>query len=127
MMILSSEAEILVEAGPVVRTNEEDKEIDPAITALSEEEAAAVFEGQAKIDAINTLLQSGITAIADPDGALIAANAIKAVIGDQTPNDDSLPTIGIEVATNAFNATEVIITPLEAYPHKFSGYNCFTP
>ena len=49
MMILSSEAEILVEAGPVVQTNEEDKEIDPAIAALSEEEAAAVFEGQVNV------------------------------------------------------------------------------
>ena len=49
MMVLSSEAEILSLEGPVVAENDVDAEIDPAIAALSPEDAAAVAEGQVAI------------------------------------------------------------------------------
>ena len=49
MMVLASEAEILLLEGPAVAEDDIDAEIDPAIAALSPEEAAAVAEGQVAI------------------------------------------------------------------------------
>ena len=46
MMILASEAEILALIGPIVYEEDVNAEIDPAISALSPEEAAAFAEGQ---------------------------------------------------------------------------------
>ena len=46
MMILASEAEILALIGPIVYEEDINDEIDPAISALSPEEAAAFAEGQ---------------------------------------------------------------------------------
>ena len=48
MMILASEAEILALLGPIVYEEDPNAEIDPAIAALSPEEAAAFAEGQVK-------------------------------------------------------------------------------
>jgi hypothetical protein len=49
MMVLASEAEILLLEGPAVAEDDIDAEIDSAIAALSPEEAAAVAEGQVAI------------------------------------------------------------------------------
>ena len=46
MMILASEAEILSLIGPIVYPEDPEAEIDPAISDLSPEEAAAFAEGQ---------------------------------------------------------------------------------
>ena len=51
------------------------------------------------------MLESGATSVADPDGALIVANAIGAVIGDG--GGDGKATVGLEVGTKAVDATEV--------------------
>ena len=46
MMILASEAEITALEGPIVTEDDINAEIDPAIAALSAEEAAEVAKGQ---------------------------------------------------------------------------------
>ena len=54
---------------------------------------------------MNDLIESGAASVSDPDGALIVANAIGAVVGDG--GGDGPPTIGLEVGTKAVDATEV--------------------
>ena len=45
-MVLSSEAEIMAQTGPILSNDDEDAEIDPDILSLSLEDAKAVAEGQ---------------------------------------------------------------------------------
>ena len=52
MMIIASEAEILALDGPIVAEEDVDAEIDPAIAALSPEEASALAEGQVAISTL---------------------------------------------------------------------------
>ena len=54
-MVLSSEAEISSELGPIQKIEDEDAQIDPAIAALSPDDAKAVAEGQVYIVKKNQL------------------------------------------------------------------------
>ena len=42
---------------------------------------AKIFSFQAKINAMNDLLDSGAESVTDPDGALMVTNAINSIIG----------------------------------------------
>ena len=95
MMILTAEGSL----GPLIRPPEEGEEeqISP--------ENAAVAAGQAKINALENLLDSGAGAVSDPDSALIMVNTIGSVVGPSGGEGPS--SVGLEVGTKAVAATEV--------------------
>ena len=62
---------------------------------------------QAKINSLNSLLESGGEAVSDPDAALIMVNTIGSVVGPG--ESEGPPSVGLEVGTKAVAATEVYV------------------
>ena len=56
---------------------------------------------------MDDLVNSGASAVSDPEGALMVTNAIKSIIGDDTGNGGGSSSVGLEVTTKAVEATEV--------------------
>ena len=113
MMVLTAETAVaqgLVEetGEPLVRETEAGSE-DGATP--SPEEAAFAAEaaaGQGKIDALDSLLESGAESITDPDSALILSNTVGSIVGP-SPEAGEAPTIGLEVAVKAVDALENVV------------------
>ena len=61
---------------------------------------------------MDDLVNSGASAVSDPEGALMVTNAIKSIIGDDTENGGgggASSSVGLEVTTKAVEATEVLL------------------
>ena len=59
---------------------------------------------------MNDLVNSGASAVSDPEAALMVTNAIKSIIGDDTEEEGGGGgggSVGLEVTTKAVDATEV--------------------
>ena len=63
---------------------------------------------------MDDLVNSGASAVSDPEAALMVTNAIKSIIGDDTENGGgggASGSVGLEVTTKAVDATEVRSPP----------------
>ena len=59
---------------------------------------------------MNDLVNSGASAVSDPEAALMVTNAIKSIIGDDKEEGEGgggSGSVGLEVTTKAVDATEV--------------------
>ena len=117
MMVLSSESAVKKDIEsetklPLVRLPD-DFGGEDGVT-MSPEDAAEAMEaaaGQGKIDALDGLLDSGASSVADPASALILANTIASIVGPP-PEEGKQPTIGLEVTTKAVDAMGMLVNGL---------------
>ena len=63
---------------------------------------------------MDDLVNSGASAVSDPEAALMVTNAIKSIIGDDTGEDGGggSSSVGLEVTTKAVDATELVVDAL---------------
>ena len=69
-----------------------------------------IFLFEAKINAMDDLVNSGASAVSDPEAALMVTNAIKSIIGEESQAEGGGGgggSVGLEVTTKAVDATEV--------------------
>ena len=63
---------------------------------------------------MDDLVNSGASAVSDPEAALMVTNAIKSIIGDDKGEEGGggSSSVGLEVTTKAVDATELVVDAL---------------